>query len=575
MTVEEMEHQKLFKDPNFPAHLSSIMPGLEPAWLAGSSDQVLWKRPQEISGDPCFFPKKHCDGWPKQGMLGDCWLLCCARGVFQFPHLLQQLFPGKQTMWPAASYDGQFTVRLWAHGTWYEVMVDDRLPTIHGKLCFSSCCQRDVFWLPLLEKACAKVRGSYQALAAGQIPEGWMELTGGFAVKWYLKPGHVHVNEEKENETQEYLLPRQWADRLPRLIECGWVMCCRYGNKGGLHSSLGTYHAFALVGVTWGLQGSQSGQGAVEKFNLWNPWGHSKVGENMELDRNEFEKEMDEIVVTYPYSVAGHLQSITTGASLQWQQQLVGTWKSRRTAGGNRNSYHYCLNPPALLTLPNGGEILLVLSQPLPSWHFRNQNGCSLSHPASINGHYSSGIESGNLVSHCTLTNSCNHCNCVANAYQIPHPKLEALGLHVWRDDQAFIPCERKLPAVARECVASLRNQPPILSTPRHHHTSAVYVHGHLVPGCYVVVPSTHRHHVSQCFLLQAYSDEQLEFRPWFQLGHLKESRIHSESYEDTQTACGRMSGRADSITIENGLGTSRALQVVETLQQVLTEVSF
>ena len=55
--------------------------------------------------------------------------------------------------------------------------------------------------------------------------------------------------------------------------------------------------------------------------------------------------------------------------------------------------------------------------------------------------------------------------------------------------------------------------------------------------------------------------------RPWFQLGHLKESRIHSESYEDTQTACGRMSGRADSITIENGLGTRSENNLIMNIQ--------
>lgn len=34
--------------------------------------------------------------------------------------------------------------------------IDDRLPCLAGRLCFSRCQREDVFWLPLLEKAYAK-----------------------------------------------------------------------------------------------------------------------------------------------------------------------------------------------------------------------------------------------------------------------------------------------------------------------------------------------------------------------------------------------------------------------------------
>lgn len=37
-----------------------------------------------------------------------------------------------------------------------EVTIDDRLPCLGGKLCFSQCQTEDLFWLPLLEKAYAK-----------------------------------------------------------------------------------------------------------------------------------------------------------------------------------------------------------------------------------------------------------------------------------------------------------------------------------------------------------------------------------------------------------------------------------
>jgi len=41
-------------------------------------------------------------------------------------------------------------------GSWVAFQTDDRLPTIDNKLVLGSCSHSDEFWLPLVEKACAK-----------------------------------------------------------------------------------------------------------------------------------------------------------------------------------------------------------------------------------------------------------------------------------------------------------------------------------------------------------------------------------------------------------------------------------
>ena len=51
---------------------------------------------------------------------------------------------------------GVFRVQLWNFGAWMNVVIDDRLPTINGKLIFAKAAQEHVFWVALMEKAFAK-----------------------------------------------------------------------------------------------------------------------------------------------------------------------------------------------------------------------------------------------------------------------------------------------------------------------------------------------------------------------------------------------------------------------------------
>ncbi|XP_044112496.1 calpain-12 [Neovison vison] len=247
-----LEEGILFRDPYFPAGPDAL--GYDE--LGPDSEKakgVEWKRPHEFCAEPQFICEDMSRTDVCQGRLGNCWFLAAAASLTLYPRLLCRVVPPGQGF--QDDYAGVFHFQLWQFGRWVDVVVDDRLPVREGKLMFVRSHQRNEFWAPLLEKAYAKLHGSYEVMRGGHMNEAFVDFTGGVGEVLYLRqdiPGlfsavrHALAKESLVGATA-------LSDRGEYRTEDGLV-------KGHAYSVTGTYK------VTLGFT-------KVRLLRLRNPWG--------------------------------------------------------------------------------------------------------------------------------------------------------------------------------------------------------------------------------------------------------------------------------------------------------------
>ncbi len=116
-----------------------------------------------------------------QGELGNCWFLAALATLAENERVFTNVVPEpmSQTFDFRAGYCGVFRFRFFRFGHWVEVVIDDLLPTRGGELVFLKSNDKNEFWSALLEKAYAKLHGSYKALEGGLTLEAAVDFTGG------------------------------------------------------------------------------------------------------------------------------------------------------------------------------------------------------------------------------------------------------------------------------------------------------------------------------------------------------------------------------------------------------------
>uniref|UniRef100_A0A8C8AYE1 Calpain-3 n=1 Tax=Otus sunia TaxID=257818 RepID=A0A8C8AYE1_9STRI len=191
-----------------------------------------------------------------QGELGDCWFLAAIACLTLNKKLLCRVIPHDQSF--IQNYAGIFHFQFWRYGDWVDVIIDDCLPTYNNQLVFTKSSQRNEFWSALLEKAYAKLHGSYEALKGGNTTEAMEDFTGGVTEFYEIKDAPKDIYKIMKHAIDrgslmassiDTIMPMQYETRM----SCGLV-------KG---------HAYSVTAVE---ETTFKGE-KIRLVRLRNPWG--------------------------------------------------------------------------------------------------------------------------------------------------------------------------------------------------------------------------------------------------------------------------------------------------------------
>ncbi|KAL7834039.1 hypothetical protein AOLI_G00289990 [Acnodon oligacanthus] len=345
-----------FCDPIFPAAPESLgYKELGPN--SSKTTGVQWKRPAELCSDPKFIISGATRTDICQGALGDCWLMAAIASLTLEQNILARVIYPEQSF--TKDYAGIFHFQLWQYGQWVDVVIDDKLPTKGGRLLFVHSADRNEFWSALLEKAYAKVNGSYEALTGGWASEAFEDFTGGIAESYELSKA-----------------PSNLFNIIKQALGRGSLLCTYiYGSRNELEAvtteQLVKTHAYSVTGAVE----VNFGGNKVQLVRLRNPWGRTewngawsdkskewdqvlpqeKAKLNYSADDGEFWMAYSDFQARYSRLEICNLTPDASNSNRvsKWAlQQFEGSWKVGSTAGGCLNNIDtFWINPQYKVTL--------------------------------------------------------------------------------------------------------------------------------------------------------------------------------------------------------------------------------
>uniref|UniRef100_A0A673J2D3 Calpain 1, (mu/I) large subunit a n=1 Tax=Sinocyclocheilus rhinocerous TaxID=307959 RepID=A0A673J2D3_9TELE len=327
---ECLEGGYLFEDPCFPELCD------DPQFIVGGASRT----------DIC------------QGALGDCWLLAAIASLTLNERLLHRVVPHGQSF--QDDYAGIFHFQFWQFGEWVDIVIDDRLPVRDGEIMFVHSAEGNEFWSALVEKAYAKLNGSYEALSGGSTTEGFEDFTGGVSEMYELRTA-----------------PRDLYRIISKALERGSLLGCSIDITSAFDMESVTFkklvkgHAYSVTALkqvefrdhTERLIRIRNPWGQVEWTGAWSDnspeWDEIDPSEkddlHLQMEDGEFWMSFSEFLQQFSRLEICNLtpDALRDDDLSHWNTiKFHGAWRRGSTAGGCRNHPNtFWINPQYKITL--------------------------------------------------------------------------------------------------------------------------------------------------------------------------------------------------------------------------------
>lgn len=284
------ELDELERGAVFMADIQQLIQGVGPGGtfqdaVFPPSQMALGNRTEELLAEGYTW-KRQSNVWPNmnltakgifrpdditQGLLGDCYFLSALACISQRPELMRSIF----THFDAQM--GLYVLRFYKDMAWRDVIIDDFFPFRLGspdRLAFSCALPKirnaskkefsvgePLAWVQAVEKAYAKLHGSYDAIIGGHVGDALVELTGGIGEGFSLESGAGR---------RRVLDGSLWSSLLDLNLE-GHLLACGSPTGSDAEVSLEGIvqgHAYSMLRVVE-IDGHQL-------IQLRNPWGNTE-----------------------------------------------------------------------------------------------------------------------------------------------------------------------------------------------------------------------------------------------------------------------------------------------------------
>ena len=331
---------------NNPRKNKESLYGTEPIPVGSPRDtNIEWYPLSEISDSAQFFSDGIESNDVIQGGLGDCWFISALsvlatkdfllRGEFSEEILEDKVIDSEENsmlstgVYPPIFHSfrkkGIFCFRFFKNFKWRYVLVDNRLPCnkIYNDnqtpvLIYGKCRSTNEFWVSLIEKAYAKLHGSYQALASGFIDDGLVDLTGLTSKKmvieseklknareadklWEILLNNASLGENNQQKTEEgKIVSAKFYTRNKTMMGCSVES---KGNNmeqevvfNNRHTGILAGHAYSILDVFEISKPRSSKKRKKSRLlRIRNPWGRKEWNGKWSDDSVETKKNKEKI----------------------------------------------------------------------------------------------------------------------------------------------------------------------------------------------------------------------------------------------------------------------------------------